>query len=225
MMHNSKLLKAITGIHEAHTTRLGDAILEGSFPSRRLRLLAEQFYVQEKWPSHIAYVYLALDDEGLADLKLVNYIITIMKAENLGLGSKGVPHSILARDFASFTGVRDDKLRKATPIPQNKAIMDWCDMSGIDRPWVEALAVQLACESQIETMAKIAQGLQRHYGASKDDIQFWLVHGGSVEKKHMNEGLSLLSKHTSRSNMGSILYSYEMSFKLLIELYDSIAGE
>ncbi len=224
-LKDAKLQKAITKIHEAHPTRLGDRIFEGSFPRERLSLLAEQFYIQEKWPSHIAYIYLALDDEGLADLELVNYVITIIKAENLSVGSKGIPHAALARDFARFTGLTDEKLHKATPIPQNKAIMDWCDMSAIDRPWRDALAVQLACESQVELMAKIAKGLQRHYGASKDDIQFWLVHGGSVEKKHMNKGLALLTKHTSIKDMESVLYSYEMSFRLLVELYDAIAGE
>ena len=221
---DTKTLEAIININNRHKSRLGDAILEGSFPKERLPLLAEQFYLQEKWPSHIANVYLALDEEGLADLELVNYIIAIMKAENLGVGSKGIPHSILASDFAVFTGITLDKLKSAIPIPQNKALMDWCDMSILDRTWLDALAVQLACESQVESMAKIAKGLRLHYGASKDDVQFWSIHGGSVEKKHMNNGLALLIKHTSNENKENVLYYYEMSFKLLVELYDSILG-
>ena len=46
---DAKTLEAIININNRHKSRLGDAILEGSFPKERLPLLAEQFYLQEKY--------------------------------------------------------------------------------------------------------------------------------------------------------------------------------
>lgn len=213
-MRQPKLRNLVERCHERHTTRLGDAVYTGSLPRSRLPLLATQFYLQEKWPSHIAHVYLSLDDEALSDHELVTYILAIIRAENLGVGSKGIAHSALARRFAAFVGVTDRELRRASPTPANRAIMDWCDLSGLDRPWIEALAVQMACESQIDLMAQVAKGMRRHYGASPSDNEFWSVHGGRVEKDHSRRGFALLAKHTTSKNMTDVLYAYEMTCRL-----------
>lgn len=219
---NKQFLDLISHFHEVYKSKLADMILEGSFPKERLPLLAVQFYLLEKWPSHIAHVYLGLDEQALADRDIVNYIITIIKAENLGVGSKGVPHSMLARRFAIFTGLSDEDLDIAHPTTQNRTLMDWCDMSALERPWIEALAVHIACESQVKSMAKIANGLKFHYGTSKENVQFWSIHGGSIEKKHSQHGLALLAKHTSKAEEENVLYSYKMSCRLLCEFNDSI---
>ena len=216
-----KFLDSIRYFHEKYASKLGEDILEGSFPRGKLKMLAKQFYLQEKWPSHIARVYLALDEQALADRDLVYYILAIIKAENLGVGSKGVPHSVLARDFGLFTGLSDGDLAAARPTTQNRALMDWCDMSMLDRPWRESFAVQIACENQVQSMANIAKGLTFHYGASKEDIQFWLVHGGPIEKKHSKQGLTLLAKHTSNADEQDVLYAYEFTIRLLCEFYNS----
>src|SRR6266850_6756942 len=149
-----------------YETRLGKAILNGSVPRKKIQLLAKQVYLQEKWPSHIANVYLSLDEDALADRRVVKYILSIIRAENLGLGSNGVSHTELARRFARSIGLSEKSLSTARPISTNKMLMDWCDMSALDRPWVEALAVHVACESQVKTMKRIAHGLHLHYGVS-----------------------------------------------------------
>ena len=219
-----QIARAIIRFHEKYEIKLATAVLEGTFPKERLRVLAEQVYLQEKWPSHIAHVYLGLDEEALAERKLVNYVLTIIRGENLGVGSKGVPHSALARRFAQFTGLTERDLKKAQPTNTNRTLMDWCDMSALERPWIESLAVHLACESQAIPMARIAKGLTLHYGASNDDIQFFLVHGGPVERNHARKGLALLTQHVKRSEEDGVLYAYKMSCRLLCEFYDSILG-
>lgn len=215
-------IKKILECQSMYKSKLADAIYTGHFPKNRLGLLAKEVFLQEKWPSHIAHVYLQMDEVALADKALVQYVISIIKAENLGVGSKGVAHSDLAIKFGLFAGISKSELKKAEPTVANRTLMDWCDMSALERPWIEAFAVHIACESQVNLMARVAKGLFLNYGATKDDILFWDVHGGPIEAKHSREGLHLLAKHTSRKNEKNVLYSYEISCKLLCQFYDSI---
>ena len=98
-------------------------------------------------------------------------------------------------------------------------------MSALDRPWLEALAVHVACESQVKTMRSIARGLQIHYGASPRDVEFWTVHGGPVERRHMEEGLSIIADYTRPKNKASVEYAYKVSCQLVCNFYDSILEE
>lgn len=213
--------EAIANIDRLYTIALADSICEGSLPKERLRDLAAQVYLQEKWPSHIAQVYLQLDEEALAQHDVVNYVISIIKAENLGVGSNGVPHAELARQFAYFTGLSEMDLQGAAPTVENRALMAWCDMSELERPWLEALAVQQACESQVTAMSKIAKGLLSHYGASKNHARLWIVHGGPVERKHKRDGLAILAKYTTFEISENVLYAYDMTSKFNRDFYDS----
>ena len=221
-MQQSKFRDLVDQCHERYGTSLGDAVYTGSLPKRRLPSMATQFYLQEKWPSHIAHVYLSLDDKALSDREMVKYILAIIKAENLGVGSKGISHSALASRFARFVGVDVQELRRASPTSSNRALMDWCDLSALERPWLEALAVQMACESQADLMAQIAKGVRRHYGASPHDAAFWSVHGGRVEKEHARRGFALLAKYTTPRNMTDVLFVYEMTCRLHAEFCDSL---
>lgn len=209
----------------SYRSKLAEAILTGRFPEKKLGVLAKQVYLQEKWPSHIAHVYLSMDESALGDRELVKYVISIIKAENLGVGSLGIPHSELASRFARSVGVSDNQLKTAIPTVQNRALMDWCDMSALERPWIESFAVHIACESQMRLMAKIAKGLLLNYRATAEDVLFWTVHAGPLESKHARDGLNLLAKHTSKKDEKNVLYSYEMSCKLLSQFYNSILGE
>ena len=104
-MMNRALYEAFQSIESKYRSTLGDAILSGKASKSAVKTLGLQCYLQEKWPSHIAHVYLGLDERGLADRELVNYILTIIRAENLGVGSKVVAHSELARRFLASLGV------------------------------------------------------------------------------------------------------------------------
>ena len=221
-MQQSKFRELIMPCHHSHRTGLGEAIRTGTIPGPRLEMLATQFYLQEKWPSHIAHVYLNLDDKGLSDRAVIEYIIDIIRAENLGVGSDGISHSVLASRFAQSVGVTARELRGSSPTPQNRALMDWCDLSAVGRPWVEALAIQMACESQVDLMAEIHDGLREHYGVSAHDAEFWSVHGGRVEREHARRGFTLLARHTTQRNACNVLYAYEMTCRLQVALYDAL---
>jgi len=71
-------------------------------------------------------------------------------------------------------------------------------------------------------MKQIATGLQIHYGASAEDVKFWAIHGGPVERRHMLEGLALLAEHTKPENSASIHYVYEFTCQLVGRFYDSM---
>ncbi len=215
-------LEPLSRFNAQYETRLGKAILDGAVPKRKIQLLTKQVYLQEKWPSHIAHVYLNLDENALADRRVIRYILSIIRAENLGLGSDGVSHTELARRFACSIGLSEKSLSTARPISTNKMLMDWCDMSALDRPWLEALAVHVACESQVRTMRSIARGLHIHYGVSSEDVKFWTVHGGPVERRHMSEGLSIIADYTSPESTDSVEYAYKVSCQLVCDFYDSI---
>lgn len=221
-MMNRALYEAFQSIESKYRSTLGDAILSGKASKSAVKTLGLQCYLQEKWPSHIAHVYLGLDERGLADRELVNYILTIIRAENLGVGSKGVAHSELARRFLASLGVTGKSIQNAKPTNENQALMDWCDMSQLERPWIEALAVQIACESQVDVYAKIAKGLSRCYGVSREDNAFWLIHGGPIERKHARDGKELVLKHTSGKTKDGVMYAYQMSCRLLFEFFEAI---
>ena len=70
-------------------------------------------------------------------------------------------------------------------------------------------------------MSKIAKGLMLHYGASKEDAQLWIVHGGPVERKHKREGLAILAKYTTSEISGNVLYAYDMTSRFNRDFYDS----
>jgi len=224
-LNKGSFIKLLCSRQDSFQSKLVGAIVDGWFPRERLALLAEQLYLQEKWPSHIAHVYLKLDECALSDRALIKYIISILRAENLGVGSRGIDHSELASKFASFVGLPPDRLKAAQPTVQNRALMDWCDMSALERPWKEALAVHLACEGQASSMAKIGKGLAKNYGVTKDAMLFWYVHGGPVERRHSKAGLAILARHTSIAEEENVLYCYEMSCRLLCQFYDSILGD
>lgn len=220
----AQLKKVVKELDQRYRIRFADAISSGTVDQNVLRELAMQVYLQEKYPSHIAYVYLTLEENQLEDSRVVRYILSILEAENLGKGSNGATHSELARRFAYSVGVTAEELACAAPTPANKALMDWCDMSAIERHWLDALAVQLACESQVESMQKIALGLKTHYHLSENDIQFWFVHGGPVEEQHRSEGLSLLRHNVTTENLNSVIYSYKMTCRFNQEFFDSLIG-
>lgn len=217
-----EVLQVFTRLNQTYETKLGKAILDGLLPIKKLQQLAKQVYLQEKWPSHIARVYLNLDERALEEREVVKYVLEIIRAENLGVGSHGASHINLIRRFAHFTGLSDNTLREARPSPQNQVLMDWCDMSALDRPWLEALAVHLACESQVTTMRRIARGLRANYGASAKNAEFWTVHGGPVERRHMHTGMSLVELHMRTDNYDAVHYSYTITLQLLRNFYDSI---
>ena len=215
-------VNALESRQAKYRSRLPEAVAAGSLSKRQLRVLAEQVYLQEKWPSHIANVYLGFDDAAMADRELITFVIDIIKAENLGEGSKGIAHSDLARRFAAFLGVSNQRLKRVQPTPENRAVMDWCDMSALERPWKEALAVQLACESQFDLMDKIAKGLKRKYDARNYDIGYWTVHASELERSHSREGTTLLADHISPAESEGVLYAFEQACRLICEFYDSV---
>ena len=217
----SPLRSKVATITEQHQPQLGSAIGSGHLSRRALRALAVQLYLQEQWPSHIAQVYLALDNDGLSDPQVIKYILSIIRAENLGVGSSGLTHTELARRFAAFLGVHDSTLQKAKPVPANQVLMDWCDASSLGRHWLEALAVHLACESQHRTMKAIRKGLLKHYGGTDKDLLFWAIHGGPLERRHAEEGTALLEKHVTRTRINSVVHVYEVTCGLVKQFYDS----
>lgn len=217
-----RYIERLVGLSALYKSSFCQAILNGTVTTRQLQVLAQQVYLQEKWPSHIAHVYLGLDEKALSDRQVVKYILSIIQAENFGIGSCGVSHTDLARRFASSMGLSQRSLGAAHPTDANRMLMDWCDMSALDRPWLEALAVHVAFESQARPMKMIAKGLQIRYAKSAHDVEFWSVHGGPVERQHMREGLAILERYIRPDNYSAVEYAYRVSCKLVCEFYDSL---
>ena len=70
----------LTEITNKYESGLGSAIAPRYVNSENTsKPLAVQVYLQEKWPSHIAQVYLGLDEEALADPQVIDYLISIIK--------------------------------------------------------------------------------------------------------------------------------------------------
>jgi len=218
---NRPLIVHLNEITQRYEPRLGNAILMANVTRAQLQMLAKQIYLQERYPSHIAQVYLNLDAKGLDDTSLIRYIISIIRAENLGVGGHGITHAALAKRFALAVGVSTEDLLTAEPTPPNKVLMDWCDASALDRTWLDSLAVQVACESQIETMRSVARGLRRNYDLEPGALRFWQLHGGALERSHMNTGLAFLAKYTDATTIESLFYVYEITCQLLKTFYDS----
>ena len=212
---------ALKMLRERHESRLLEVARKGKLSRTQLRSLARQTHLQESLPSHMASVYLAFDEVALSDRELVGYVLEVIAAEDLGVGANDVPHVELSRRFAMCVGLRERDLRHIRPTPATRVLLDWCDMSELGRPWREALAVQLACESQFPLMDGMARTLQDRYGARSEDVAYWTVHGGQLERRHARAGLALLSRHVRRADLAGVLYAYEESCRLMARFYDS----
>lgn len=216
------LTTTLQQIAKAYQSPLGVAIRDGLLSRSALKVLAEQMYFQEKWPSHIACVYLGLDRAGLDDPSVIEYILSIIRAENLGVGSQGLTHHDLAERFARAVDVSPAQLRRAQPIAANQALMDWCDMSLQGRSWQESLAVHVACESQFDMMRVIRDGLSDHYHCPPKGFALWTVHAGRVERSHSRNGLRILEKHTRGSARRGVTYHYRFTCNLVRAFFDAI---
>ena len=61
------LIKELSQINRQYQVELADLISSGTVEAHVIRELAKQVHIQEKYPSHIAYVYLALEEKQLEE--------------------------------------------------------------------------------------------------------------------------------------------------------------
>ncbi len=87
-------------------------------------------------------------------------------------------HPALWLRFCNALGLADDEVRKATPLPETRALVDTYRAACMTRSYPEALAVLFAYEVQAPAIAeqKIV-GLKRYYGITEERaLDFFTTH-------------------------------------------------
>src|SRR5262249_50063526 len=74
-------------------------------------------------------------------------------------------------------GLTEQEVRDSEPLPATAAHIYWAELIMWTTPWPVAMAAQVAGEGQAPiTSRMMADGLQRHYALSAEDVAFFDVH-------------------------------------------------
>ena len=97
------------------------------------------------------------------------------EAEGKDTGSDG--HFQLFLRFANAIGLSEAEVRESEPLPATAAHIYWAELILWTHPWPVAMAAQMAGEGQAPiTSRMMADGLQKHYGLSAEQVAFFDVH-------------------------------------------------
>src|SRR5579885_813538 len=97
------------------------------------------------------------------------------EAEGTDTGSDG--HFQLFLRFANASGLSEEEVRNAEPLPATAAHIYWAELILWTHPWPVAMAAQMAGEGQAPiTSRMMSEGLQKHYGLTAEQAAFFDVH-------------------------------------------------
>ena len=97
------------------------------------------------------------------------------EAEGTDTGSAG--HYELFHRFAQAIGLTREEVEASEPMPATAAHIYWAELILWKLPWPVAMAAQVAGEGQAPiTSRMMSDGLQAHYGLSREQVAFFDVH-------------------------------------------------
>ena len=121
-------------------------------------------------------------------------------AENLweehGKGSLERDHYQLIRRLAKSLGATDEELDTVSPLPEATDYINYCLRITRDHSFIEGMtAIGVGIEYSIpHFFGMFAEALQTHYGISRADVEYLLIHVGEDED-HAERSLELIEKY------------------------------
>jgi pyrroloquinoline-quinone synthase len=127
-------------------------------------------------------------------------------AENLweehGKGSPERDHYQLIRRLAKSLGATDEELDNVKPLPEATDYINYCLRITHDHSFIEGMtAIGVGIEYSIpQFFGMFAESLQTHYGLSKEDAEYLLIHVGEDED-HAQRSLELIEKYADTEEL------------------------
>jgi pyrroloquinoline quinone (PQQ) biosynthesis protein C len=127
-------------------------------------------------------------------------------AENLweehGKGKEARDHYQLIRRLAKALGATDEELDGVRPLPEATDYINYCLRITHDHSFIEGMAaIGVGIEYSIpQFFGMFAESLQTHYGLSKEDAEYLLIHVGEDED-HAERALALIDKYADTDEL------------------------
>jgi pyrroloquinoline quinone (PQQ) biosynthesis protein C len=183
-------LKGFLQEHHPKTSKMVQSIVDGTASRSALQKFAKEFYAYSAFSVRpfAALVANAPDDTSFR-LMLQNF------AGEAGLLNTPA-HPVLFRKWALATGVSEEELERAVPLPTTLGAM-YALSHFLRGPFDEAIAgFGFAIEGPAAEWGRmIHDGLRRNYNYDDDAMQFWSVHLEEDE-----EGAGLEEQHAENAN-------------------------
>jgi pyrroloquinoline-quinone synthase len=122
--------------------------------------------------------------------------------EEHGKGNPERDHYQLIRRLAKALGATDEELDNARPLPEATDYINYCLRITHDHSFIEGMtAIGVGIEYSIpHFFGMFAESLQTHYGLSKEDAEYLLIHVGEDED-HAERSLELLEKYADTDEL------------------------
>lgn len=121
-------------------------------------------------------------------------------AENLweehGRGRSERDHLLLAKKLAKSLGASEEEIDNAAPLPETANYIDHCLKVAREGSFIEGLtAIGVGIEYYIpKFFGALAEGLCRHYGLRREDVEFLSVHVGEDED-HADRAMEMIEAY------------------------------
>jgi pyrroloquinoline quinone (PQQ) biosynthesis protein C len=183
-------LKGFLQEHHPKSTKMIQSILKGTASKSALQKFAKEFYAYSAFSVRpFAALVANAPDETSFRLMLQNF------AGEAGLLNTP-PHPVLFRKWALATGVSEEELDRAIPLPSTLGAM-YALSHFLRGPFDEAIAgFGFAIEGPAAEWGRmIHDGLRKNYDYDDDAMEFWSVHLEEDE-----EGAGLEEQHAENAN-------------------------
>lgn len=183
-------LKAFLHEHHPKTSKMVKSIVDGTASRSALQKFAKEFYAYSAFSVRpFAALVANAPDETSFRLMLQNF------AGEAGLLNTPA-HPVLFRKWALATGVSEEELERAVPLPSTLGAM-YALSHFLRGPFDEAIAgFGFAIEGPAAEWGRmIHDGLRRNYDYDDEAMQFWSVHLEEDE-----EGAGLEEQHAENAN-------------------------
>ena len=171
-------------------------IQNGELDRGQLKGFVKQFYqlFPKPFPKPIAAMLGRCPD----DPELERMWEENVREEASGSETGTASHRSLYLRFAEALGISRDEMNAALPLPETAALLHWRELLLYQRSWLELYAAQGLCleGTASQRMARIVDGLVKHYGFSQDGeaLLYWRLHM-SVDEEHMKVGPYAIEKY------------------------------
>lgn len=173
-----------------------EMIEKGELSREQLKGFVGQFYLffPKPFPKPIAAMLGRCPDDPVLEKMWIDNVVE----EGTGGITGTESHKGLYIRFAKACGYTQEELDRIAPLPETEALLDWRELLMYQRSWLELYASQGFCleGTASERMARIVNGLTKHYGFDGDseEIRYWALHM-SVDEEHMKVGPYAVEKY------------------------------
>lgn len=170
-------------------------LIDGKPSREQLQRFAVQFFLQvREFPRAVS----AMHSSCPFPEERIELAESIYEEETGRISGANEPHPELFIRFGESIGLARADMVDGVALPATASLIDWFELSTRQRSFIEAAAaINLAAEGQVPgAFGPMAAALQRHYGLSARDVEFWSLHE-IADAEHSAVGDSIVVHHAT----------------------------